>query len=532
MSSRRLLTLPVCLAAFAAVPTVADAASTPKYPTISQITPMRAAIGETMTITGRNYVRGQRKNIVVFKRDGKPAVFLKADTATPTRITLVLPEKLRAYLGRRENTFVATRFRIRISARRFGKGYTKLSSSPVITPNAADAGVTDPAKTGDGTAPAQVVTLGAAAAAGPAAGTGTTGSGTTGGTPTGPVENPDCDGDGLLNGDDSDDDGDLLSDVLEVTLNTNRCVKDTDGDSMEDGWEWKSAYDLNQPSCPAAEYPTPCPAATPYPGQRPYPNPLDSSDLNYDYDGDHLPAWAEHKASLAHGRTIDTLWYSDGLKSSIDTSPSTTCRGVAVPPPFSGVPAYSLDLNNNGCLSDDERDEDGDLLGNQLELNGNLSGPEIYKAVFKETPYPLNYVGTDWLDHDSDNDDRPDGIDDQDNDDFWNIEEAFRGPQSVDKLDADGPRSGLWTNPFNPCLPAINSRTCRDMLVSDGEGWMPFPKADASRVEWPKPRWPLYGTALYDGPNSGATTVEIWNRIPVVNQTLPPQHPLTPRPGF
>ncbi len=539
MSSRRLLTLPVCLAALAAVPTVADAASTPKYPTISKITPMRATIGETMTITGRGFIRGQRKNIVVFKRDGKPALFLKADTATPTRLTLILPEKLREFLGKRENTFVPTRFRIRISARRFGKSYTTLANSPVITATASAAGVT-PTDANTGTAP--VVTLTGAAAAGAASGPATSGGTgtTTGGGDPAPVADPDCDGDGLLDINDSDDDGDLLSDVLEVALNTNRCAKDTDGDGMEDGWEWKSAYDLNQESCRPAEYPTPCPQAIPYPGKRPYPNPLDGSDPDYDYDGDSLPAWAEHKASLRHGRTINALWYSDGLQASVDTSTSPTCRGMAVPAPYGNEPDYSLDVLPklpklpDGCLNDAERDEDGDYLSNFTELRGSLSGPEVFKSDWKEPLYPLNYAGTDWLDADSDGDTRPDGVDDQDNDDFWNIEEAYRGAQTVDKEDIDSlRRDGLWTNPFNPCLPSPNSRTCGNIIANGGAVYRPFVGIDAKRADWPKPRWPLYGAAFFNGENDLVTTPEIWNGISEADQeTLPPMHPLVPRPGF
>ena len=47
------------------------------------------------------------------------------------------------------------------------------------------------------------------------------------------------------------------------------CLADTDGDSVEDGYEYQSALDLNH-------YPRTAPL--PYPGKRPYPNPLDPSD--------------------------------------------------------------------------------------------------------------------------------------------------------------------------------------------------------------------------------------------------------------
>ena len=55
----------------------------------------------------------------------------------------------------------------------------------------------------------------------------------------------DCDADGVLNGVDLDDDNDLLADALELTLKLDPCVGDTDGDGVEDGFEYQSAIDLN-----------------------------------------------------------------------------------------------------------------------------------------------------------------------------------------------------------------------------------------------------------------------------------------------
>ena len=541
MHSRRLLTLPLCLAALGAVPTVADAAkSTSRYPTVSKIAPMRVGIGETMTITGKNFRPGPRRTTIGFKRDGKPMVFIKADNATRTRLVVQVPEKLRSFLGKRQGALVATRFRIRISAYRFAKSYTSLRRSPTILPTGATPGAT----TSDGAlAGTNGTTL--QAATGPAAAV-ATGPGATGDAPV--VE--DCDGDGTVDVTDTDDDNDLLTDVLELTLRTNRCAKDTDGDGMEDGWEYKSALDLNRESCPQASgdvYPVPCAPATPYPGKRPYPNPLDGSDAEMDYDGDKLPAWAEHRASLRHGRSVTNLWYSDGLQASQDSNPGDGCRGITPPAPLGGNPQYTLDRGGmvgrgykNGCLTDDERDEDNDFLTNEEELGGELSRPEWWQVVWKEPLYPLNLAGTDWLDTDSDGDTVPDGIDDQDNDDFWNVEEINRGPMSVDKEDIDSAdRSGLWVNPFNPCLPSPLARTCMVNLPTEGEIVRPFHRWDAKPDEYPKPRWPLYGTYLYEGGKTGAYGPEITGYVraagggagPIPTQPMPPTHPMSPGPA-
>ena len=38
---------------------------------------MSAKVGDTISIRGRNFIRGKNKNTVVFKRDGARAVFVE-----------------------------------------------------------------------------------------------------------------------------------------------------------------------------------------------------------------------------------------------------------------------------------------------------------------------------------------------------------------------------------------------------------------------------------------------------------------------
>ena len=64
-----------------------------------------------------------------------------------------------------------------------------------------------------------------------------------------------------LNRDETDDDDDLLSDTLETAIGTDPCVADTDGDSVEDGYEYQSAQDLNDDEYQEPE------RAPPVPGQ-------------------------------------------------------------------------------------------------------------------------------------------------------------------------------------------------------------------------------------------------------------------------
>ena len=96
-------------------------------------------------------------------------------------------------------------------------------------------------------------------------------------------------------------------------------------------------------------------------------------------------------------------------------------------------------------------------------------------ATTIEKPYYVEYAGTDLADADSDGDGVRDGADDKDHDDIPNLMELSRYAAShcfdgksrvharLDDLDPKAPRhpdAYGRVNPFNPCLPAIWSRTC------------------------------------------------------------------------
>jgi hypothetical protein len=237
----------------------ADVTADTPLPTIRRVKPLRLRIGQRLTIIGRHFIPGRRRNTVVFLRDGAPAVFLKAQRATHTHMTVLLTSKLGRYLIRKNNGDKGpTRFRLRVLASRFGPRFTPRRLSPTVLPAKQDGG--------RGGAGAPTCTAESARAA----------------------PNADADGDAMTNG-------------LELQVHTDPCVADSDGDGIPDGYEFESALDYNT-------------RALPYPGKRPYPNPLDPSDAGTDYDGDGLTMADEHAAWVKFGHSTFPLLYSDGTQ--------------------------------------------------------------------------------------------------------------------------------------------------------------------------------------------------------------------------
>jgi hypothetical protein len=467
----------VVASAVAGVAAPSAIAKSPRPPVITGVAPKSVAIGQTLTLRGKHFRRGRGKNTVVFKRDGAKAVFVKADLSTKKMLMVKLPSRLSTSLAVKDGAIVATRFRLRVLAKRLGRKFTSLRLSPLVGPEQP------------------------------------------------PEDNPgsdsqgDCDGDGQLNGVDADDDNDLLTDATEQRIKTDQCKFDSDGDGVSDGYEYQSAIDLNDD-----EYQEPQ-SILPAPEKRPYPNPL-FSDAGVDYDGDALPLGREFalwKAYRNPAAGLANLVYSDGNQYSAygrggdgrrpgaligpdphgkyadflswaaaagygnvivkgtsynlrdinqDGSVSLTASGSY----FVSEASY-FDFDGDGKLSDDERDEDADGLTNYDESVGRAT-PGYWAGCYKkEKPYPVAYAGTDLVDPDSDGDGVRDGADDQDHDDVPNLWELSRnaasgravvvGCDDTGAIVASTPTKGA-VNPFNPCLPYVDSRTCtRHPSLSD-----------------------------------------------------------------
>jgi hypothetical protein len=482
-----------------------------KAPKITAIAPKHVAVGQTLTIRGRNFLVGRSKNTVVFKRKGARAVFAKADVSTKKVLRVKVPATLQKFFALQAGNPVPTRFRLRILAARFGKKFTGRKLSPIVS---------GPVPTAS-----QVVQ-----------------------SPDG-----DCDKDGVKNRYDADDDNDLLTDATEVAIGTVPCSADSDGDGVEDGYEFQSAKDLNDD-----EHQNPN-QNLPYPGKRPYPNPL-YADADRDYDGDSLTLANEqalwrYSYSVSHmaTRTLTRLSYSDGMQYSLFTyesgdhgrrhpaQPSSTypmqarfltwasthgygqvrlSTGVTYDAPVGAVNGLydirDVDLNGtvsaseanpaddgDGWVSDDERDEDADGLSNYLEYRGPLSGVGYWSGCYSmEGAYVNEYAGTRGDDPDTDGDGILDGADDQDHDDIPNLMEVSRmevshvddreagvdcrvDPALLTPHDVDGdgkPDEQVQRHttqygriqPFNPCLPFRDSRTCPRFVEIGGTPYAPF----------------------------------------------------------
>jgi hypothetical protein len=140
----RLLVLVLCVAALPASSALAGKKAASR-PSVSSLSPPALRVGDTLTVRGRNFLPGKKRNSVVFKHDGSPEVTVKAAQATRTQMQVVVPATLAKYLAVPGGVSKPARFRVRVVAgRSTSKGFTTLKRSPVIVPPHAAAGNTQP----------------------------------------------------------------------------------------------------------------------------------------------------------------------------------------------------------------------------------------------------------------------------------------------------------------------------------------------------------------------------------------------------
>ena len=281
----------------------------------------------------------------------------------------------------------------------------------------------------------------------------------------------DCDGDGVKNGVDADDDNDLLGDDLELALMLDPCTGDTDKDGVEDGFEYLSAIDLNNDELPGAErrHSRSRPrrrtrtrsSTTRHRLRRRQPDAVDG-----------VQALEVHVRGQSHGatRTLSPLSYSDGQYSisrgptaAADPTlppPATTARDFAAgptPAATAGQPArrstrpHARRQTVDGSSTSDRSggapdaaeshywDLDGDGYSPTTSATRTPTASQLRRGHGPMTAgwwagvlhrrgarIPIIYAGTEPFDADSDGDGVRDGADDQDYDDVPNVMELSR----------------------------------------------------------------------------------------------------------
>jgi hypothetical protein len=457
MNSRRVV---LCLGALlsallAFAPGAVAAKKKTPAPEIKSISPLALKVGEKLTVKGKNFLPGKNKTRVFFVRRGGGTAFARAEKATRTKLVVTLPAQLDKVLGGK-----AARVQIRVLGKKFGK-LSVAKKSPIVSP--APAGI-DP-----GTDPNN---------AGPAGAAG------------------DCDKDGVPNSAETDKDNDLLSDAQETALGLDACNADTDGDGVQDGYEYQSALDLNRTTLFGS------PDSTPYPAKRPYPNPL-FADEGVDYDSDGLSLGQEYLLWAKYGGHTLDLNYSDGKQTTVQT-PAPTDPILQQLDTASGWDHYG-----DGWLDDAERDADGDGLANWDEANGRMTQVwwnQTYEKEPKERAYPDRvYSGVDMTDPDTDGDGVPDGADDEDHDGLSNAFEVARPWNwaiTYVSTSYDGTDNGsspypanpyARVNPFNPCKPVYSDLCHRHIPFGyyEDEDWAGLTPTQAGPPDvTPGPLWP------------------------------------------
>src|SRR5215208_2952666 len=107
-----------------------------KAPVIKKISPRNAKVGDVLTITGKNFVRGKGKNQVFFYTTKGGGTFTKALDASTTRLKVEIPKKLATLLPANGDK---ARILLRVKGKRLG-ARTAAKISPLISINPTDVG--------------------------------------------------------------------------------------------------------------------------------------------------------------------------------------------------------------------------------------------------------------------------------------------------------------------------------------------------------------------------------------------------------
>jgi hypothetical protein len=126
--------------AAAAAAAAADVEAGAAKPSITQVSPMRTTMGETLTLRGRNFKLRRLRNTILFRGPNGLTAFAKPRRATRTKLVVVVPANVSRLLKMADNVQQPTRLTLRVLADRFSEA-TPRRLSPVVTGGSvADAG--------------------------------------------------------------------------------------------------------------------------------------------------------------------------------------------------------------------------------------------------------------------------------------------------------------------------------------------------------------------------------------------------------
>jgi hypothetical protein len=141
-AARRITLATLTLVCLVATPLASTAAAPkkPTPPTISSVTPLRnIEVGDQLTIRGRNFVSGIRRNTVVFKAGKGAAIAVRAGEASRTAIKVTIPRSVARRIVVKRGVAQPTRFALRVRSGRLSTRYTPKRLSPTIAPAATSA---------------------------------------------------------------------------------------------------------------------------------------------------------------------------------------------------------------------------------------------------------------------------------------------------------------------------------------------------------------------------------------------------------
>jgi hypothetical protein len=110
----------ISLAPFALTLPLAGTASAPAgAPRLATLGSSAVTVGQTITLKGHGFVPGRRRDVVILQRPGARSIFIRADRATTTRVTVTLPAcRVLPFLDWHDGAPRPTRFRVSVLGRR------------------------------------------------------------------------------------------------------------------------------------------------------------------------------------------------------------------------------------------------------------------------------------------------------------------------------------------------------------------------------------------------------------------------------